>query len=168
MDIGVLLKKLTTVIPTQQRIFMYQSLTYEVILNKNCKINKIVTTSITSPQLKHFVLKKRPDYNDLVFSYMMGVILQVLIAGWDEQECNRVYGMITQWLNMKKTVSSTCAFHPLWNCKCIFSFNLAHSLLVQHTGHPQKRRGVVGEKSQVSIFRLLLRIRSCNVDQYHL
>ena len=34
-----------------------------------------------------------------IFWYMMRVILQVLIAGWDEQQCKIVYRLITQWLN---------------------------------------------------------------------
>jgi len=50
-------------------------------------------------------LETRHDYNRDVFPYMIGVILRVIIAGWDEEKCQKVYRSIRQWL----TFGEICA-----------------------------------------------------------
>ncbi|KZS11338.1 F-box only protein 47 [Daphnia magna] len=81
---GVLLKLLTCLFPTSQRLGLYYQLITEV---------------------KRGILERSPDYEPHLIAANAGIILHSMISGWDKRECTKVYSLLCQWNNIGSTLA---------------------------------------------------------------
>ena len=132
-QMGLLLKKLTTVIPTDDRIRLYQQVVIEM--------RRVV--------LKKWQLSLEKQPNSMLTS-CLGKILQTFIAGWDGGECCRIYIKIAKWFKISESVSSSlwlqviCVIPP---CCVVHLWFQLHNFMT--SPFPQKQKVDVDLRSNI-------------------
>ncbi|XP_046646984.1 uncharacterized protein LOC124337021 [Daphnia pulicaria] len=76
---GILIKQLTCLFPTSQRLGLYHQLITEA---------------------KQSILQQRPDFEQHLIAAASGIILHSMISGWDKGECIKVHATICYWNNI--------------------------------------------------------------------
>nr|CAH0101723.1 unnamed protein product [Daphnia galeata] len=81
---GILIKQLTCLFPTSQRLGLYHQLIAEA---------------------KNGILQKHPDFELHLIAAASGIILHSMISGWDKSECTKVYATLCHWNNIGSLLS---------------------------------------------------------------
>lgn len=104
---GILIKQLTCLFPSCQRLGLYYQLTNEVTLSVKCYLQTSTLLAIYLGQVKAVILQRKPNYSQHIIAAAAGIILHSMISGWDKAECIKVYASVCQWDSIGTLVSST-------------------------------------------------------------